>query len=219
MPWHPRERVAVVEELAAVGPGAPTCCDGWRTEHLAAHLVLREHEPLTAAGIVVPRLAERTERRTQELGDASVSPARWAHLLDEIRQGPPRWSPLRLAGDDAQLIELFVHTEDVRRGRGRTAPRELPVGERAAIRRRFVVMAKGLYRSSPVGVVLRPDDGPEVRVRTSPVRGSAAHEVTVTGPIGELVLHAYARSAVSEVEVVGHPDAVAAMDALRPRRG
>ncbi|WP_372592705.1 TIGR03085 family metal-binding protein [Actinotalea sp.] len=218
MAWHPRERAAVVEALEAVGPGSPTCCAGWRTEHLAAHLVLREREPLTAAGIVVPLLAGRTERRTQELGDASTSPQAWSRLLDQVRQGPPWWSPLRLAGDDAQLIELFVHAEDVRRGRGRTAPRHLPAAEREAIWRRFTVMARALYRSSPVGVVLSPEDGPDVRVRTSPVPASPAHDVVLRGPLGELVLHAYGRSAVAEVEVLGHPDAVAAMDALFPRR-
>ena len=217
MPWHPRERAAVVDALAAVGPGAPTCCAGWRSEHLAAHLVLRERAPLTAAGIVVPWLAERTERRTQETGDRATSPAAWAQILDEIRQGPPRSSPMRLAGDGVQLLELFVHTEDVRRGRGRTAPRALPPAERTALWRRLTVAARSLYRDSPVGVVLAADEK-DVRVRSSPVAGSPVHDIVIRGDVGELALHAFGRSAVAEVEILGHPDAVAAMDAVRPRR-
>ncbi len=220
MPWHPRERAALLEALSAVGPGAPTCCAGWRTEHLAAHIVLREGDPLTAAGIVVPWLAERTERRTQDLGDAATGTEDWSQLLATIRRGPPRWNPMSLAGDSVQLLELFVHTEDVRRGRGPTTPRELPAGERAALWSRLRLAARGLYRSSPVGVVLSPDDeaGADLRVRSSPVPGSPAHDVVVRGQVGELVLHAFGRSAVADVEVLGHPDAVATLDAGRPRR-
>ncbi len=217
MPWHPRERAALVEALAAVGPGAPTCCAGWRTEHLAAHVVLRERDPLTAAGIVVPGLAARTERMTQRTGDGATAPAAWSALLEKVREGPSAWSPLRFAGDAAQLLELFVHTEDVRRGRGRTTARVLPPGERDALWRRLTILAKGLYRDSPVGVVLA-EDGRDARVRPSPVPGSPAHDVVVRGDVGELVLHAFGRSAVAEVEILGHPDAVAAMDAVRPRR-
>ena len=31
-------RAALVEALIAAGPGMPTLCEGWRTEHLAAHV-------------------------------------------------------------------------------------------------------------------------------------------------------------------------------------
>ncbi len=221
MPWHPRERAALTDALGAAGPGSPTCCDGWRTEHLAAHIVLRERDPLTAAGIVVPLLAERTERVTQQTGDAATAPQAWAELLDQVRQGPPRWSPLRLAGDDVQLLELFVHTEDVRRGRGPTTARVLPPAERTALWRRLKLLGRSLYQDSPVGVVLAAEDlpGQGTRVRRSPMPESPAHDVVVRGPVGELVLHAFGRSAVAQVEVVGHPDAVASMDALRPRQG
>ncbi len=221
MPWHPRERAALLDALAAVGPGAPTCCEGWRSEHLAAHILLRERDPLTAAGIVVAPLARRTERVTQQTGDAAITPQAWSRLLAEVGEGPPWWSPLRLAGDDVQLLELFVHTEDVRRGRGPTTARLLPPGERAALWRRLRLAARGLYRESPVGVVLSPDDltGEDSRVRRSPVPGSPAHDVIVRGPVGELALHAFGRSAVAQVDVIGHPDAVASIDSGRPRQG
>lgn len=220
MPWHPRERAALADALASVGPGAPTCCAGWRSEHLAAHIVLRERDPLTAAGIVVPPLAARTERVTQQTGNDATTPQAWSRLLDEVRQGPPLWSPLRLAGDSAQLLELFVHTEDVRRGRGPTAARVLPPNERAELWRRLRFAARGLYRDCPVGVVLSPDDqaGQDVRVRRAPVPASPAHDVIVRGPVGELALHAFGRSAVAQVDVIGHPDAVTSMDSTRPRQ-
>lgn len=51
------ERLALCETLRAVGPDAPTLCEGWLTRDLAAHLVLRESRPDAAPGIVVSALA------------------------------------------------------------------------------------------------------------------------------------------------------------------
>ena len=58
-------RAALVEALIAAGPGMPTLCDGWRTEHLAAHVHLRE--TTAAAGLLLPGLRGRLERRTLSL--------------------------------------------------------------------------------------------------------------------------------------------------------
>ena len=41
-PLAPRERADLADLLQEVGPDAPTCCTGWDTAHLAAHLVVRD---------------------------------------------------------------------------------------------------------------------------------------------------------------------------------
>lgn len=46
------QRAALVELLHASGPQAPTLCDGWTAYDLAAHLYVRENDPLAAIGIV-----------------------------------------------------------------------------------------------------------------------------------------------------------------------
>ncbi|WP_225754307.1 TIGR03085 family metal-binding protein [Actinotalea sp. Marseille-Q4924] len=214
MSWHPLERAAVVAALREAGPGAPTLCDGWRTEQLAAHLVLRERDPLTAAGVVVPPLAARTERRTQEVGARAATPAAWEALLHRLAEGPPVWSPLRWAGDPAQLAEYFVHTEDVRRGGadGRAVPgRPREARHTAALWTALRRMAPLLLGRAPVPVVLT--DGDQV-LRAGP-RGDAP--ATVHGDVGELLLWAYERPAVAHVEVTGSPEQLAALEAFRPQ--
>src|SRR3712207_6456496 len=69
MPWHPVERAALAHALRDVGPDAPTLCTGWRSRHLAAHIVLRDSAPLVAAGPVVAPLHPYAERRVAELAD------------------------------------------------------------------------------------------------------------------------------------------------------
>jgi uncharacterized protein (TIGR03085 family) len=214
MLFHPRERTALADALADAGPGAPTLCEGWRTEHLAAHVVLRETAPLVAAGIVVPGLAARTERATQDLGDRSTSPHSYQSLVARVRRGPGRLHPLEWS-DAAQLVELFVHTEDVRRGTGDPA---VPARVRDrdhddALWRGLARMAPMLYRGSRVRVAL--GDGTGRVLRAGP---RSAPTVVVTGELDELVLHAFDRARAARVELTGDPDAVAALDAAR-RRG
>lgn len=208
--WHPRERDVLADALLAAGPGAPTLCDGWRTEHLAAHLVLRERSPLTAAGIAVPLLAERTERVTIATGDAASDPAGYAALVARFRRGAPWWSPVALGGDPAQLLEFFVHAEDVRRGAGPAPARVLPPGEVDALWALLPGMARLMYRATlrTDGLVLRAPD------RAARVGAPRDTDVVLRGEVGELVLHAFGRAA--QVEVTGDPAAVARMvDAAR----
>lgn len=213
MSFHRLERVALADALTTAGPGAPTLCEGWRTEHLAAHVVLRERNPLAAAGIGVPFLADRTERATQALGDRSSSGSSYARLVEQVRTGPPggRWHPLELAGDAAQLLELHVHTEDVRRGGADVGPRPLEEEHVAALWPWLVRMAGPLYRRTRLTVEIEDVAGGRRHV----ARGRGPH-VTVRGEVGELVLHAFGRSRVARVEVAGPDEARRLMLAARP---
>src|ERR1700729_2790321 len=116
------ERVALCALLADVGPDQPTLCAGWQTADLAAHLVLREHRPDAAAGLMGGPLARHTARAQHKLSGRTPYPM----LVETIRTGPPRFSIFGIPGVDAKanFAEYFVHHEDVRRGQQDWQPRE-----------------------------------------------------------------------------------------------
>lgn len=110
------ERAQLSDLLDELGPEAPTLLAPWTTRDMAAHLVLRERDPLAGPGLVLPgawgRLAER-RRRALALRD-------FAWLVATLRSGPPpgvfRSGWVRRL---PSLNEFFVHHEDVRRANGR----------------------------------------------------------------------------------------------------
>lgn len=199
------ERLALCRLLARAGPDAPTECAGWTTRDLAAHLVVRERRPDSAIGIAGP-LRGYTERLRVRLRDGTP----YQRLVEMIAQGPPVWTPWgAIPGMDANLnlVEFFVHHEDVRRARPDRHPRDLtPDLERALWSR--LRMARLVLRRAPTGVRLRwssdaRPDGPEQIVRRSEPL------VTVSGTPAELTLWALGRTAVAQVELSGDDAAVA----------
>ena len=102
-----RERSALSDLFDDVGPDAPTLSGEWTTRDLAAHLVIREGRPDAAPGILLPFLSGYTDRVQTKAADAE-----WSDLVDQIRQGPPKWSPMRFEAVDRAMntIEYFVNT-------------------------------------------------------------------------------------------------------------
>lgn len=197
-----RERQALAEHLATVGPDAPTLCEGWRTADLAAHLVLREGRPDAAVGIIAKPVAGWTKRVQDSARDRTPYP----ELVERFRLGPPAWSPTRFAAIDeaANTIEFFVHLEDVRRAAPQWQPRKLEPEYEDEIWKRLRGSVKLTFRKVPVGVTL---------VRTPQQQTVLAHPatplmVTVSGPAGELALFCSGRQSVAQVELSG--DAAAA---------
>ena len=97
--------------LVAVGPDAPTMCEGWTARDLAAHLVIRERRPDALPGIFVPALAGYTER--VQNAQAAID---FPELVELVRRKPPIWHPARLAAVDQKmnLMEYAIHAEDIR---------------------------------------------------------------------------------------------------------
>lgn len=193
------ERQRLADTFLAVGPDAPTLCHPWTTRDLAAHLVVRERRPDAAIGIVAKPLAGYTDKV-----QAKLAAGNWEELVEAVRSGPPLWAPTRIEAVDraTNTAEFFVHHEDVLRAVDGWAPRELDpeltFDLTATLRR-----AKLLVRSSPVGIVLAPTDaGAAVTAK------QAQPSVTVSGPIGELVLWAFGRQAHAVVDYDGPADAV-----------
>ena len=202
MPWHPVARSALALALRDAGPDAPTLCTGWRSRHLAAHVVLRESAPLVAAGAALPPLNPHAERRIAELAERSADWAGYAGLVERVARGPARWSPMSRMGEGANLLEFFIHTEDVRRGAGTAQPRSLEPEHVEALWTRLSRAATLLYRKSGVGIVLVVPGGPRRAVRRP--RGDAG-TVVVRGEVGELALHAFGRAGAAHVDVLGDP--------------
>jgi uncharacterized protein (TIGR03085 family) len=136
----------------------------------------------------------------------------WPELVEQVRSGPPWWSPTRLSwlADKIDGIEFFVHHEDVRRARPRWEPRAADPRRAVELWGLLSRLAWLCYRNSPVGVVLRRPDGAQCRARRR------ARTVTVTGEPGELVLHAYGRDQAI-VAFEGDPTDVASLQ--RSKRG
>jgi uncharacterized protein (TIGR03085 family) len=201
-----RERRSLVETLRAVGPDAPTLCDGWKTRDLAAHLVVRERRPDATLGIAIPRLADYTARVQNSVAQSTS----WDDLVDKIASGPPIYSPFKLLDAVANLGEMFIHHEDVRRAAGPDGgwqPRTLDASIAAPLRRQLALMSRVLLSKSPAQVVLQTPAGERI-ARAG--RGEAV--VSVTGEPQELLLFVSGRDAV-RVEFGGDPQAVAAVRA------
>ena len=159
------ERLALCALLEQTGPSAPTLCDGWTTLDLAAHLVLRERRPDAGAGIMVGALAGYTRRVQRGLADRES----FGDLVAAIRNGPPRLSWFGLPGMDerANLVEFFVHHEDIRRGTPGWADRKVTPALSEALWGRLG-MARFVLRKAPVGVELVRDD-----ITTDPGQGGS----------------------------------------------
>ncbi|GGQ64191.1 TIGR03085 family metal-binding protein [Streptomyces althioticus] len=201
-----RERLLLADLLETAGPEAPTLCEGWTTRDLAAHVVVRERRPDAAGGILVKQLASRLERVTAEF---LAKP--YDELIGLIRTGPPRFSPFSLKQVDemSNVIEFYVHAEDVRRAQPDWTPRELDPVFQDALWSRLERSARLMGRGVPTGLVLRRPDGQTTVAR----RGAPV--VTVTGEPSELVLFAYGRQGAAKVELEGDENAVAQLRATK----
>ncbi|MFE9029859.1 TIGR03085 family metal-binding protein [Streptomyces iakyrus] len=195
-----RERLLLADLLETAGPDAPTLCEGWTTRDLAAHVVVRERRPDAAGGMLIKQLAPRLDKVMAEYTDKP-----YEELIQLIRTGPPRFSPFSLKPVDeaSNIIEFYVHTEDVRRAQPDWSPRDLDPVFQDALWSRLERTARLMGRGAPTGLVLRrPDGQTAVAHRGTPV-------VTVTGEPSELVLFSYGRQSAAKVDLDGDENAIA----------
>lgn len=189
------ERGLLADLLLAVGPQAPTLCEGWLTRDLAAHLVVRERRPDAAAGLVVPPLRARGERLRAELASRP-----YPELVELVRR-PPWWSPLSNPVLDGVVntLEFFIHHEDVRRAAAGWQPRALSAELQAALWSRIPMLSRMALRRFPAAVVLH---APEVGETTA---GAGGPGLRLIGSPAELVLLLSGRQAAARVQVDGPP--------------
>jgi uncharacterized protein (TIGR03085 family) len=196
-PLVDRERRELADLLAKLGPDAPTCCAGWTTAHLAAHLVVRDRRPDAMAGYAVegagkggPLVAwtHRTEDRLR-----TRTP--YDEVVARFRSGPWAWSPLAWppVAQALNVSEFAIHHEDVRRAQPDWTPRQLSREDQDTVWSAF-----GLYARRAAGrrgVVLRRSDVDGVETRV----GAAGR--TVEGEPLELLLWSAGRRDVARVTV------------------
>jgi uncharacterized protein (TIGR03085 family) len=197
------ERQQLADLMLRLGPDEPTLCTGWTTRDLAAHLVVRERRPDSAAGMIVPPLRGHGERI--RLAKAARP---FSEIVEEVRN-PPWWSPISnpLLDELANAGELFIHHEDVRRGRDGWEPRDLGEPQARALWRGARLTGKLALRRVGFPVRVRSDFG-EFQVRDNP-------RVTVIGPAGELALFLSGRQRAARVQVDGPAEQVSRLRTAR----
>lgn len=196
-PLDARERRELCDLFEELGPSAPTLCEGWATVDLAAHLVVRERDPLAAPGIVAggpfQRLLDRGTDRALARG--------YDTLVEQVRNGPPL-GPFVVPGLRTllNLNEYVVHHEDVRRPNGlgpRTDRPELQDAVWGMLRRGARLMLRKVHGAR---VTLRRPEGSTISAGSGP-------EVVLTGPPVELLLYLQGRRGAAEVTLTGDPAA------------
>jgi uncharacterized protein (TIGR03085 family) len=188
------ERTGLCDAFDAVGPDAPTLCEGWTTADLAAHLVVREHRPDALPGIVG---GGPFARHTQRLMDAAKQKG-YASMVATLR------SPsllFRGPGAFGNVVEYWIHHEDVRRANGQ-GPRATVPELDAFLWRTLALTGRGAARKvKPIGFEL---DGGEGRRR---VLRDADPRVVMRGAPGEIALYLSGRKAAAQVLLDGPDDA------------
>ena len=171
--------------MRTVGPDAPTLCGDWTTRDLAAHLVVREGRPDTTPGIAIPFLAGYTEKVRRQAAQDD-----WEELLSKIASGPPLYSPFKLVDPVANMGEMFIHHEDVRRAQSGWVPRQLDDATVKALGRGLPIMARLTLAKAPARVTLRTPQGKDL------VTLGRGPQLTVTGEPQEQLLFISGRDAV-----------------------
>lgn len=192
MTFATRQRAALADLFDELGPFAPTRCEGWQTQDLAAHLYVREHRLDALPGIGLERFAGRTEQIQKGILHSMDFPA----LVEKIRT--PGWI-MRPLDSLVNSSEFFIHHEDVLRANGRS--QVLTDAEQAQLWPLVNVMARRVQAKAKVQlIVTRTDTGEQKRI------GAGAQTLHLSGLPSELLLHLTGRDA--EVEMTAEPPVV-----------
>lgn len=187
------ERLRLVDAARRAGEDAPTLCEGWNTRDLATHLVIRERHPSAAAGIFVPKLADRLKAKEDEY--ASVP---FAQLLGLVA-APPKWTPGALPGVESAMntTEFLVHHEDIRRAAIEWIPRRLSQAENATVwaQTKVALLPFAAKAKSPVAIAA-PGFGTRIAGKKRQDKA-----VTITGAPLEILLYLMGREDHALVDV------------------
>jgi len=185
------ERSDLCDELIHAGPAAPTLCQGWLTRDLAAHLFVRELRPLAGPGIV---LGGPLGKLTDKSMATAIRTLGFVGVVAKVRSGPPLlWRPF---DELANLVEFFVHTEDVRRAAPAWEPRNDEQLD-AALWSRLGPLSKLMTRKLKVGLDLESSQGEKISARKGEPR------VVLSGAPQELALYLYGRRGAARVSLSG----------------
>ncbi len=178
-----RERRDLCDLALVLGEDAPTLSGDWTAKDLVTHLLVREHSPLGAPGLLVRPLARLTDLEMARVGRKD-----FAVLVERLRSRgltPYSLPPVDLV---ANTLEYFVHHEDLRRAQPGWAPRELDRADESALWSAIRVFGRALVRPAGVPVrIRRTDTGKEASLR----RGR--DPAVLSGMPSEIVMFLYGR--------------------------
>jgi uncharacterized protein (TIGR03085 family) len=200
------EREQLCDLFLELGPEAPTLCEGWATLDLAAHLVMREHDPRSGLAILGGDRFAKLEESLMAKGRAKG----YETLVERLRSGPPL-VPWRLPGLRTllNLSEWFVHHEDVRRANGQAPRTDRPDLDDALwdlVGRTGRMAVRGLKGA---GLDIdAPGHGHRTLKKAEP-------RVTLTGGPQEVVLFVSGRRDAAQVELTGDDAALEVLAATR----
>lgn len=189
-----RQRAALCDLMAELGPNAPTRCEGWDVADLTAHMWVREHRPSALPGIGLARFAERTRR----IQDEALRQRGFHSLLEDLRS--PGWVMLPL-DRVVNAVEFFIHHEDVLRAND--GQQALSAAEQAELWRTARVLAFKAQRSWGGRLRISPIGGRPVS------HGRGDRIVNLQGHPSELLLFLTGRKA--DVTVTAEPEAASAL--------
>ena len=198
------EGAALADVLDELGPDQPTLCEGWDTQDLLIHLVIRDGRPDALAGTYLTPLKGWTDKVA-----AGYAEREWSELVQQYRSGPPVWNPAGW-GKLNELTnggEMFIHHEDARRGQPGWEPRQLDPASVAELEKMLGSgMSKLALRNLAVGVVAELPDGRRIPLK------SGEPSATVAGEPGEIILWMSGRDA-ARVTFSGDTEAVSDLNA------
>lgn len=204
-PFARRERRELCDLALELGADAPTLCEGWTADDLMAHLVVRERRPVAAAGNLLPALSG-LNRRAMDKEKAKG----FEVLVERYRTPAPFLRALPPVDEAMNGFELLVHHEDLRRGGSEWSPRSLPASDLDLLWTRLTRAVGLVARRLPAPAVIRRDD-----TGASATAKKGGDPVTISGPVVELVLFLFGRSATRGLSFDGPDDRVAAVQAAR----
>lgn len=168
------QRRQLLDLMKEVGPFAPTSCEGWQVQDLAAHLWVREHRLAALPGIAIPRFAGCTERHQRD----GLHRLGFEGLLDELAEPA---GLMRLLDPLVNGVEYYLHHEDVLRPRGERV--QLEAQEQKFLEKIVRVLARKAQLGKPYRLVVTPTDG------HTKSYGNGQQVVYVEGAPNELLLH------------------------------
>jgi uncharacterized protein (TIGR03085 family) len=198
-PFPERERAELADLLDSLGPDAPTCCEGWTTAHMAAHLVVRDRRPdaLPGYGLEEIGLGGPAAAWSHRVEERLRSSTPYADVVARFRAGAPPWSLLAwpVVTQKLNVAEFAIHHEDVRRAQPGWEPRILPRKVQDGLWTLAVVWARRPAASRKDGLILRRSDVPGMQ------KHLGAGGTTVEGEPMELLLWLAGRRDVARVTV------------------
>jgi uncharacterized protein (TIGR03085 family) len=201
------ERAQLCDLLDELGPGAPTLLAPWAARDIAAHLVLRERDPLAGPGLVLPG----GWRRLAEGRQSALALRDFTALVAMLRSGPPPgFFRIGWVHRLPSLNEFFVHHEDVRRANG-LGPRTNAHAMDEALWRNVSLAPWFLARRLRGAGLELAWAGTAKTVRAR--RGEPT--ARIAGPPGELLLYLFGRQGAASVEMSGPAAAAEAVQRAR----